>query len=685
MSRNSAVRNLLLFLVFAGLGFAQLVSDTPSVSQCPSSSSLEKDADDCEEEGMGWEYYTDKNGCKQVECVEKADADRTISMCPSEEQLYNGAAECERNGKGWQYYTDDKGCKQVRCITRNVPAASCPSVDEEVKKCEALGDQYKVRWGVVWYDNVQCPTVTCEPVSCLSQEELEEKIEQCRSSGLDYIFKGELVGLEPEWNAAGGRCIQVECVVPRCPGEEELDEAAGKCEAAGFRYHQWEWRDSASSRYAVEKENQSADIGSFFDVFTADDYFMKQCQYVVCDQPLICKSDEEVLAEIERCKLSGQDYEIFRDDNDCVVVKCGGSLCPTSDEIETERKRCMNQEDNAGITWQTTWGQFPNSYDSFFDVWGELDLERTAGIGGSHQLEFEPELLIDRYGCERVLCRPVNACPDSAALEATLERCKNAGLNATTYTDQFSCKQVYCGEGPRPVDCRKAIDDNGCTVIECSDGYVFNSCRYDVQCRVDCRTYTDDNGCFVKKCSDGYEARECPGGEVTCEVTRDDEGCEVKKCTDGSASRYCPGTEECRIYMDEKSGCTIKECPDGYKARECPDEPRGEIECKVYEKGDCRIKECTNGYFYDSCDENVAFCSTDKDDEGCTVKKCDDGYVARDCPEGMEDVECKETRDERGCVYKVCTDRTEASYCPEDVAPQRGILESLWCGIFGCK
>ncbi|MCI0558397.1 MAG: hypothetical protein MN733_07865, partial [Nitrososphaera sp.] len=372
--------------------------------------------------------------------------------------------------------------------------------------------------------------------------------------------------------------------------------------------------------FRTVETNESREIGSFFDVFT-EDYFGQQCEYVVCEQPLVCKSDDEVLAEIEACKMNKSDYTLAKDEYGCVVVKCGGSICPAKEEIEAEKKKCKSE---AGITWTTTWGQLPDRYDSFFDVFTEITIDEKAPIGGSHQLEFEPENIVDRYGCERVLCRQVNACPNSSALEATIERCNKAGLNVTTYIDQYNCKQVYCGQGPRPVDCKKSVDNDGCVDIQCSDGFSFNSCDYKYQCRIDCKTYTDENGCSVKKCSDGYEARECPSGEVTCETYKTDSGCEMKKCSDGASYEYCPSDEECKTYKDEKSGCTIKECPDGYKARDCPQDPQGEVECKTYEKDGCKVKECTNGYAYDSC--KAPKCETSTDENGCTVKKCDDDY-----------------------------------------------------------
>lgn len=735
-----------LFVLFglvllASSAFAPLNADSPSISQCPSSDALDEDKEDCEDDGKDWEYYTDGKNCKQVKCEDIADKqvsiDKETDACPSDEEIAEQERKCTQNGDGSvriQYQVEDEfgkstTCAKVECVSasqclseeellqkekncfsgRGVPVRvrvelfgdsggitvigntvndfrdgtcedvqcvprGCPSVEEEVKKCESQGDQYKVRWGVAWYDGLQCPSVICErdaeAVECPTEEEIEEKENECTDSG--FAFDHHSYGVIAP-NGDTLQCKDVECVVSQCPSEEELGEAEKKCEAAGFSTMRKLESYSEFAGTSPAQSNESQNIGSFFDVFTADD-FSRQCNYVVCEQPLICKSDEKLLAEIEACKLNGSDYELSKDENGCAVVKCGGSICPTKEEIEAEKKKCEAGTESVYLPAMHT-----THYDSFFDVWGELDLEKRPGFA------YDPIVYQDFHGCERVLCRPEKACPNSTVLEATIQRCNNAGLNITTYVDQFNCKQVYCGKEPRGIGCEKKVDGNGCIDIQCSDGYAFNSCDYRFQCRVDCKAYTDENGCSVKKCSDGYEARDCPSGEVTCETYKTENGCEVKKCSDGTSYEYCPDDQGCEIYKDEESGCTIKECPDGYKARECPDEPRDDVECKVYEKDGCRVKECTNGYSYDSC--KAPKCETSKDEKGCAVKKCDDGYTARDCPEGSEDVECKETKDDEGCVLKVCTDGTEAKYCPEDVGPppQRGILESIWCAIAGCK
>lgn len=234
------------------------------------------------------------------------------------------------------------------------------------------------------------------------------------------------------------------------------------------------------------------------------------------------------------------------------------------------------------------------------------------------------------------------------------------GADGKTYSNRCNaeCANVrvsYEGKCEEEENCKTYTDERGCTVKECTDGYISRVCPV---VSLECRIYTDNSGCRITECDDGTYSRDCPE-ETDCRKYVDGKGCTVKVCSDGTEERYCPAEVTCREYIDEK-GCTVAECDDGTASRSCP-----AVECKTYE-----------------------------DNSGCTVTECDDGTREVYC----ENVECKRYVDDSGCIVKTCTDGSESRECPaaeclsgdelerkEAFCRESGLRTSYGHDAYGCR
>lgn len=363
--------------------------------------------------------------------------------------------------------------------------------------------------------------------------------------------------------------------------------------------------------------------------------------------PVVCLTDGELTAQIQKCKNSGLDYTTSYDSNKCKYVKC----------VEAA-KQVTAEESNPQPTTQVSKPTPPTVTTTCplkNELGGSADVCKLQGMNY--------EYAKDDKGCSYIKCVALKNCPDTSA---EINKCKKSNQTYAEFTDENGCKKIQCGkEEGTSVTCKKSLTSNGCIQIKCDDNYFFDSCSYQTQCRVDCKSYTDQDGCFVKTCSDGSEKKDCPKKAVACEVIKTNEGCDKKICTDGYEAISCPPKEKCKTYKDD-NGCQVKECEDGYKNRECPQKvEEKELECKVYtDDRNCKVKVCSNGVKIDYCAQPS--CKVETDKENCQVKKCDDGFVSRECP-NKESIECQVITDKQtNCVVKKCSNGYESKDCPAE-------------------
>lgn len=198
--------------------------------------------------------------------------------------------------------------------------------------------------------------------------------------------------------------------------------------------------------------------------------------------------------------------------------------------------------------------------------------------------------------------------------------------NTVTATDYVATRTTAtnittAGNSPLPpIECKKYVDDDGCTVKVCSSGREERYCHDEISCEKE----VNEDGCVIEKCSDGSSTRHCPNVTSSCQKTINDRGCTVMKCSDGTEETYCSDVE-CKRYVDD-DGCTVKHCTGGTKDRDCP-ETDCPTEGEIDEKEDaCREKGLRALLVHDSqgCKniKCVGDCSITEDEADERIRKC---------------------------------------------------------------
>lgn len=166
----------------------------------------------------------------------------------------------------------------------------------------------------------------------------------------------------------------------------------------------------------------------------------------------------------------------------------------------------------------------------------------------SNTCPFGYERYIDALQCQNVRCKEHGTrCLLEEEKELERQRCKAQGREPQTRFDGL-CDVITCDEQAtaKEVGCTKTVTLDDCTVINCTDGFSWNSCRQRAACptneAVKCREYTDNEGCQVRICKDRPKSRECPKNlapsDLTCAtIKREVGGILVKKCSDGTYIR----------------------------------------------------------------------------------------------------------------------------------------------------
>lgn len=326
-------------------------------------------------------------------------------------------------------------------------------------------------------------------------------------------------------------------------------------------------------------------------------------------------------------------------------------------------------------------------------------------------------------GMESASCPSTPAMPDECTVtkegNCLIKKCTSGYYNkvcevpdekpsiCTSYMDEKGCKVVSCTNGyseiycEKPPECKQSIDKNGCIVSICGT-LESVSCPKDPE-TVTCTVY-EEKDCKIKECSDGTISKSCEfdPGTRTCKSYMDEKGCKVVACTDGSTEYYCG--DACSKSVDEK-GCVTTVCGQT-SSYSCPTKPPTEVVCSEYEKNGCIIKECSDGSISKSCkidDGGISvpqLCKVSIDKEGCQVSECPGGAISRSCYKNLcEKVDCKEGYTCMGgacvqkckevvtgnCIYKYCTNGFEEKTC-NDIPP---LPEDPVCKTYedekGCK
>lgn len=499
---------------------------------------------------------------------------------------------------------------------------------------------------------------TC--AACLTEDELNRQISECKAKGLNYQYYYD-----------SQQCKQVSCIGPSCPSEDNLERIISECKAKGLDY-----------------------------TFYFDD---QKCKQVSCTGTT-CPSEDNLYEQIKKCKEEYRDYSYYFDEKQCKQVKCGENLCPQGWELEQKIQKCKE----ANGQYQIVTRAFGNTECK------DVECKQNPLDGCQTQEELDKQISECKakgmtYGytrddkmCLVVKCSGIQPKPCNEAFELQIKKCKEQNLGYTTGLGADGCKYAKCVyPEPTTVECKKTIQltqpncapnamciqsMKQCIVINCTDGYEYNSCTAEQLCpRVQCSSMTDEKGCITTKCSDGTGTTGCPAKpSVECKVVKLENGCEEKRCTDGYVAQSCPTTPVatttasssggggvgCKKYTDEK-GCAVNVCGNGTETRDCP-KTNDNIECKTYtDDKNCAVKECSNGYTANSCTQ--IDCKTTVDTAtNCTIKNCSDGTISKDCPQAPS-VECKKYADEKGCTIKTCTDGYTDKVCPANADPTAGL------------
>jgi hypothetical protein len=438
----------------------------------------------------------------------------------------------------------------------------------------------------------------------------------------------------------------------------------------------------------------------------------KGCKQVKCGgTTTTCPAEIQLDLEAAACKLKGGTPTFYTDEKNCKQTMCTEPVCKDSWELELEVKKCKEangnyafvEKEQGNIICKEVECKFPGT-PTCPDTDKKIAECKAKGMdyeyimyGGTTTTNAEmPPVNPNAKGvCPVVKCKPIPpTC--NVDVELQIKKCKEQGLNYTTYPGADGCKYAKCLEDKEPVTCKKIIENRpdykclrpltnsagsvtnvpkpdykclgsttkNCVVISCTDGYQYDSCKAEEICQtVTCQSYQSENNCIITKCSDGKETKKCPTTTpVECKIVKLENGCEEKRCTDGYTAQNCETTAS--SSGSEGSATSVASATIVQQS------------CKVYTDGqNCKIKECANGYVSNSCKE--AQCDTKIDSEtGCKVTSCANGVTKKDCPE-KQGIECKKVTDNQGCTIKTCTDGYTDKSCPENVDPMAAIEKRL--------
>lgn len=458
------------------------------------------------------------------------------------------------------------------------------------------------------------------------------------------------------------------------------------------------------SNEQLQAEISKCKASGFDYVTTSASGVASPCKYVEC-VPLktSCPSEKELEVTLLKCKEIGAEYKYYTDDYQCTQIACfkPNAICPTVDELNDRASACKTK----GLGYKYT----KNSNGCVEVICTKSTCLSPEIIESNIRLCESQGGKATTYdtgdGCKAHYCTIPGKCPSTAHLQEQIAKCSKEGEEAVTYVKDDGCKYVFC-KGPSKqtsFSCTKTSDEKGCVKIKCEDGYYFDSCLQKQVCQAyECKTYIDVKGCTVRSCSDGYQSTECPKEEITCKSVKNKEtGCEVKECSNGQRYEYCPSKkeEECTLKTNDK-GCLVKVCYDPetgkerFFAQSCPSPKQGsEVVCKVYESNQGKVKECDNG-FRVSYDE-LQGCVDGDSGNGAKFRKCvygsDSEYAAQFSSDGGM-VECVI---DFSTQYEICTDGAQkrggqlAVPAPEPTAsetPSTNPLDALakfFASIFG--
>ena len=154
-----------------------------------------------------------------------------------------------------------------------------------------------------------------------------------------------------------------------------------------------------------------------------------------------CISINEIYNQMQTCKTQGKDYQVYFDANRCKQIRCVDAdkqkICPSAEMLDNTIKACKRK--NQDYTRYT-----------------------------------------DTLGCRQVKCtREKPVCPTAYELNKRMESCRANGQEFKYYMNDFGCRQIKCIEPTQTptVMCKKTMSGN-CVLINCEDGYQFNSCNF---------------------------------------------------------------------------------------------------------------------------------------------------------------------------------------------------------------
>jgi hypothetical protein len=154
-----------------------------------------------------------------------------------------------------------------------------------------------------------------------------------------------------------------------------------------------------------------------------------------------CMATSEIYNQMKTCKAQGMNYQVQFDANRCKHIKCVDAkkqiVCPSAEMLDNTIMACKRKD---------------------------MDYARYT----------------DTLGCTQVRCKgekPV--CPTAYDLNKRMESCRADGKEFKYYMNDFGCRQIRCVEPAQTatVMCKKTMSGN-CVLINCEDGYQFNSCNY---------------------------------------------------------------------------------------------------------------------------------------------------------------------------------------------------------------
>ena len=328
------------------------------------------------------------------------------------------------------------------------PVGGCPSVDTEIRKCEANNMRYET-----YLDEMQCKRAKCiEPgFTCPSADEMEEQKLGCIAAGKTP---------EKFWN---GVCNVVRCTeASKCPTEAQNNERIAKCKAAGMDY---EYTETGS------------------------------CFMVQCTGGMACPSNYELDKQALACKAKGGVPE-YVNDGVCRRLNCTEGTCDEEAGYRTATWEChdglvRDEGGDSSCKPSSTWLKYATD-----DCKGRCN--RETGKCGLNSFVVDWEC-----GGENACDNPSQTCPSMEDNERLAKACRAKGGTLAKTQDRNDCVRLSCEHAEDIPDSgdvcpvlRKRIDEVCTTKDVTEERCEAAKAAFKERCLGDADDKETDDACF---------------------------------------------------------------------------------------------------------------------------------------------------------------------------------------------